>query len=114
MAEEKIYENKIKKYIDNKGCWYVKYFANSFTKKGVPDLLICANGYFLAVEVKAEHGKASYLQIYNRNKIRKAGGISIILYPDKFDEFKHLIECLIDGNLDEALTLQYDFDYEKR
>lgn len=94
MAQEKQFENKIKKYLDQQGCWYVKYFANSFTKSGIPDLIACVNGYFVAIEVKASNGKPSKLQVYNRDKIREAGGISIILYPDQWDKFEKLIHDL--------------------
>lgn len=59
-----------------------------------PDLLVCCNGYFVAVEVKAKNGKPSELQLYNRETIRKAGGYAIILYPDKWEEFKIFIENL--------------------
>lgn len=33
---EKAFENKIKKYLNDKGCWNVKFFANSFTRSGIP------------------------------------------------------------------------------
>mgnify|MGYP002518193168 CR=1 FL=1 len=95
MAAEKNFENKIKKYLDSQGCWYVKYFANRMTKSGIPDILACVNGYFLAIEVKAERGKPSPLQIHHRSKIREAGGMSIILYPDQFEDFKLLVNDLI-------------------
>lgn len=102
MAQEKTFENKIKKYLESKSCWYVKYFANGYTKSGIPDILACVNGYFVAIEVKAENGKPSELQFYHRNKIREAGGISVIIYPSQFTEFKMLIEDLIErpDNLD--------------
>lgn len=66
------------------------------TKSGIPDILACVNGYFVAIEVKAQNGKPSDLQLYNVEKIREAGGIAIILYPDGFDEFKKLILELIE------------------
>ena len=88
MAGEKLFENKIKKFLKEQGCWYVKFFANRMTKTGIPDLLCCVNGYFVAVEVKGEKGKPSDLQIWNRDKIRESGGIAIVLYPDQFDDFK--------------------------
>lgn len=95
MKGEKRFETKIKKFLDEKGCYYVKFFANSFTKAGVADLLICCNGYFVAAEIKDTKGKPSSLQIYNRNLVRKSGGISIILYPNQFEDFKLLINDLI-------------------
>lgn len=91
MAQEKIFENKIKKFLDEQNCWYVKFFANGYTKKGVPDLLCCVNGNFLAIEVKAENGKASELQKLNIEKIKQAGGRAMILKPSMFEEFRKLI-----------------------
>ena len=94
MAQEKSFENKIKKYLKDNDCWYVKYFANRMTKSGIPDILACVNGSFVAIEVKATNGKPSELQLYHREEIRKAKGISIILYPEQFEDFKLLIDDL--------------------
>ena len=92
---EKKFENKLKKYLDSKGAWYVKYFANAYTPSGIPDILVSLNGYFIAIEVKAENGKPSDLQLYNLNKIAKSGGIGILLYPSGFKDFKNYIEKVI-------------------
>ena len=94
MASEKIFETKVKKYIEDSGGFYVKFFANRMTKKGIPDVLACVNGYFVAVEVKAQNGRPSELQIYHCRKIRDAGGFAFILYPSGFDRFKAFIEGL--------------------
>lgn len=94
MAQEKIFETKIKNYIESMGGWQVKFFANSMTKKGIPDILSCVNGYFVAIEVKAQNGKPSELQLYNVRKINQAGGFAFILYPSKFEEFKSFIKDL--------------------
>lgn len=95
MAQEKLFENKIKKYLEQHGCWYVKYFANAYTRSGIPDLIACIGGWFVAIEVKAQNGKATDLQKYQRDKIREAGGISIVLYPDQFEDFKLLVNDLL-------------------
>lgn len=60
---------------------------------------MCCNGYFLGVELKAENGKPSELQKYQIEKIKKSGGIGLILYPKDFDEFKFLIESLLKEKL---------------
>jgi hypothetical protein len=95
MAAEKNFENKIKKYLEDHNYWYIKYFANSYTKSGIPDILACINGYFVAIEVKASNGKPSELQFHHRRKIRESGGISIILYPEQWNDFTLLIDDLI-------------------
>lgn len=108
MAEEKRFEERIKKFLTERGCYYVKYFANRNTKSGIPDILACVRGRWVAIEVKAATGRASELQLYNRRKIREAGGISIILYPDQFDEFKRLILQIETGNFQNYMQLAFD------
>lgn len=66
------------------------------TKVGVPDILACVNGYFVGIEVKAQNGRPSELQIWNREQIRKSGGISIIVYPNQWEGLKMLIDDLIE------------------
>lgn len=95
MGAEKNFENKVKKYLKSKGIWHVKYFANSFTPMGIPDVLGVVNGRFLAIELKAENGKTSPLQEYNINEIKRCGGIAIVLKPSGFETFKKLIEELL-------------------
>ena len=75
----------------------MKFFANGFTKKGVPDILACVNGRFVGIEVKSEDGKASPLQIRNMEKIQDCGGVGIILYPQYFDSFKAMMESLLES-----------------
>ena len=94
MGPEKRFENKVKKFIEDHGGWYVKFFANRMTKEGIPDILACVNGYFVAIEVKAQSGHPSELQLHHCSKIRKAGGFAFVLYPSGFDDFKQFIHGL--------------------
>ena len=94
MTAEKTFENKVKKYIEDQDGWQVKFFANRMTKTGIPDILACINGYFLAIEVKAQNGRPSELQKYNVRKIIEAGGYAIILYPQDWELFKELVNFL--------------------
>ena len=102
MAQEKQFENRIKKFLKEQGCYFIKYWGGGqFTKSGIPDLLICCNGYFVAVEVKAENGKPSDLQLWNIEEIKKAGGIAMVLYPNQFEDFQNfifLLKNVIDNN----------------
>ena len=95
MAAEKSFENKVKKFLEEQGCYFIKYWGGGqFTKAGIPDLLVCCNGHFLGVELKAPNGKPSELQLWNIEKIKEAGGIGLVLYPSDFDSFKKLIHDL--------------------
>lgn len=97
MASEKAFENKIKAYLKSQNIWHVKFFANRMTKVGVPDILACVNGRFVAIEVKAANGKPSEIQLWNIRKIKESSGIAMVLYPDQFDIFKDLIQDILEG-----------------
>ena len=99
MAQEKNFENKIKSYLKSIGAYFIKTHGDRFSKVGTPDIIACVNGYFVAVEVKAENGKPSDLQLYHLEQIRKAGGYSVLLYPKDFEDFKNYCENLLTSQL---------------
>lgn len=92
MAAEKIFENEIKKFLKSENCWFVKFWAGPYSKSGIPDILCVVNSIFIGIEVKAEKGKPSDLQLYNLKKINECNGIGIILYPKDFDKFKTIVK----------------------
>lgn len=98
MAQEKNFENKIKAWLKDHDCYFVKFFANRMTKTGVPDILASVNGYFVGIEVKAQNGRPSELQLYNVRKIRESGGFAYIVYPSGWDELKEILTGLLKDN----------------
>lgn len=103
MAGEKNFENRIKRFLRENKVWHVKFFANAFTRKGVPDLLCCVAGHFVAVEVKAEDGRVSELQRLQLKGIADSLGFAIVLRPGDFDTFRHFVMSLMDNDLDLAM-----------
>lgn len=95
MASEKQFENKIKRYLKERGCYRVKYHGNYFSESGTPDILACVNGYFLAIEVKAQDGHPSELQLVKIADIRKAGGFGYVAYPSGWNRLKDIIDGLL-------------------
>lgn len=70
-------QKKIIKHLEANGAWVVKVI--SANKNGVPDVLACLGGHFVAVEVKAP-GKLSTLkplQQWQLDQITKAGGTAM-------------------------------------
>ena len=105
MAQEKNFENKIKRYIEELGGWQVKFFANRMTKNGIPDLLCCVGGYFVGIEVKAQNGHPSALQLHHCSEIRKAGGFAFIVYPSGWEQLKVFLTGLKHGYFDTDIPL---------
>lgn len=108
MAAEKQFENKVKTFLKDSGCWFLKYWGGAaYTRSGIPDILVCCKGWFMAVEVKAPNGKPSDLQIYNLRQIDRAGGLAILLYPKDYDMFKRLVENPDNKKLYEVLKSKW-------
>ena len=107
MAEEKQFENKVKKYLQSVGVYalgtpddkmpvtsvgyYEKRHGNMFTKKGLPDLHICIHGKSIDVELKAQKGLVDEMQLFMLKQINTCGGCGVLLYPSHFEQFKTLI-----------------------
>ena len=112
IAAEKNFENRVKKFLEEKNCWFLKYWGGAaYTKAGIPDLLVCCNGRFLGVEIKAPNGKPSPLQIYNLKKIDEAGGFGVLLYPNEWELFKNFVDCLIEKDFENA---SYNYELLKK
>lgn len=58
--------------------WWVKVHGGPMQRAGVPDLLVCYGGRFLAVEVKVPGGRATRLQAETMGRIREAAGWTIV------------------------------------
>ena len=108
MAGEKLFENRVKKWLQSEGIypagcpiqemsaplcgWYFKVWGGGFQKSGIPDLIINVNGFFMGVELKADHGSPSELQKKNVGMINQGNGVGIILYPTGFNDFKEIVK----------------------
>lgn len=94
MAEEKNFENRLKSYLRSKGAYVVKIWGGGFQVSGIPDLIVCYKGNFIAIEVKAEKGIVSELQKSHIRQIQKAEGYGFILRPSDFEKFKEIFEAI--------------------
>ena len=93
--KEKAVENKIKKWLKDKGYWFFKVHGSIFQPAGIPDILACINGKFVAIEVKrTKGGVVSPLQKAQIEKIKENGGIAGV--ANSMDEF---LEILKEGKL---------------
>lgn len=92
---EKQFETKVKQFLKSHNIWFTKIWGGGFQKAGIPDILACVNGRFVAIELKGSSGKPTELQKYNIKKINESNGVGIILYPKDFERFKKLILDLL-------------------
>jgi hypothetical protein len=74
LKESKL-QAKIKKYLKEIGAFVVN--TTVVYPAGCPDLLVCYQGKFIGIEVKTGTNESD-LQKYQRDKINKCGGLSIV------------------------------------
>lgn len=98
MAQEKNFENKVKRYLESIGCYnfgtpnhqlkepigyYEKRWGGGqFTKTGLPDMHVVLHGVSVEVELKAPNGKPSAMQLKHLSMIRECGCYGFILVED--------------------------------
>lgn len=98
--KEKYYENKLKAWLKHRGAWLLKYWGGGvYTRAGVPDLLVCYKGRFIAIEVKGEHGRISDAQREEMALIEEAGGIGIFYFPGMENAVDRIFD-MIDAGLE--------------
>ena len=107
MAKEQDYQRKIIKYLESVGAYVVKVVAAS--KKGVPDIIACYKGSFIAIEVKTPltRHNTTKLQDYNLKKVREAEGYAIVAVEveDLFATLS-LIDALHIISCEDGVTLE--------
>jgi len=71
---------KIKDYLKTvDGLFFFKEHGGRYGTGGIPDLIICYAGRFVAFEVKNEKGKTTVLQELTIRQIKKAGGFATVV-----------------------------------
>ncbi|MBR2579520.1 MAG: VRR-NUC domain-containing protein [Clostridia bacterium] len=69
--------NQILKYLKSlPECFAFKEHGGLYGTSGIPDIIVCYKGKFVAFEVKTEKGKLSKLQEMTIAKIQKANGMA--------------------------------------
>lgn len=97
--KESLFQKKVIAFIKSlPNTWIVNIWGGGFMKAGIPDLLICINGRFMALELKREGGIVSPLQERNIKLINEAGGIGMVLFPDDFEKFKEYASAVANGD----------------
>ena len=74
MAERDIVAAILRLLKKTPGCFCWKEHGGMYGTAGIPDIIACINGRFVAFEVKTPTGKLTRLQEITIERIRAAGG----------------------------------------
>jgi Holliday junction resolvase len=82
--ERKVKE-KVVTVLKEYGAYYFFPATYGLGRAGVPDIIACYNGFFVAIECKAGKGTTTALQERELHRIRMAGGLALVINETNID-----------------------------
>jgi len=99
-------ESKVKaavvKLIKQYGAYYFFPATHGYGRSGVPDIICCVKGKFLAIECKAQGKQPTALQDREINAIRTAQGIAAVARETNLDMIEQILKELTDDSNEEG------------
>lgn len=79
--QERNLRQQIRRYLSGKdgSAAFAAFAQTASATAGLPDIILCYKGWFVAVEVKTPRGKLSERQKYVRDHILEAGGLYLVV-----------------------------------
>jgi hypothetical protein len=102
---ETLFKDRVRKDLKTlPSTWFVK--IQQVAIRGIPDFLLCVDGLFIAIELKASRlAKRDPLQEWTLEAIAKCGGRAFICYPENWDDTFQSIKEIADNSA-EYVTIE--------
>ena len=91
---EKKVKDKVVAILKQHGAYYFFPATYGMGRAGVPDIIICHRGLFVAVECKAGKGRTTALQERELAAIRKANGIAVVVNETNIDLVQRILTTI--------------------
>jgi Holliday junction resolvase len=92
MTPEAKVKAKLYKIMKEWGVYYFSPVSGGYGKSGVPDIICCYKGRFLAIECKAGKNKPTLLQEAEMEKIRAAQGVAMVINEDNIELLEQILK----------------------
>ena len=105
-TKESKLEEQVEKFMNDKGIWQLARYQAQSNQNGLPDRLYLYKGFLLGLELKADGGKPTKLQLKKLKAINDNGGIGLIVKDVKI--VRYLI-TILDYYTDDKIRHYYIF-----
>ena len=92
MTPEAKVKAKVVAVLKKAGVYYFYPVTGGYGASGVPDIIVCCNGFFFAIECKAGNNKPTALQERNMQQIRDNGGVAVVVNEENL----HIVQEVLD------------------
>lgn len=86
LTPEKKVKNKVTSLLKERGAYYFYPVTGGFGRSGVPDIIACYYGRFIAIECKAGSNTLTALQRKNMDEILRCHGHALQVNEDNIYE----------------------------
>jgi Holliday junction resolvase len=91
MTPEAKVKKKVVDVLKKNGAYYFFPATGGYGRSGVPDIVCCYRGVFVAIECKAGTNKPTPLQQAEMGKIKQAQGFVLVVNEDNIDDVTTLL-----------------------
>jgi hypothetical protein len=84
-------KDKVTKLLKSHNVYYFFPVTGGYGVSGIPDIVCCHNGRFIAIECKAGKNKTTALQDRQLEMIRQSGGIALVINEENIHEVENII-----------------------
>ena len=97
MTPEAKVKKAVKQLLDANAVYHFSPVQNGMGRAGIPDIICCYFGTFIAIECKAGKGKGktTALQDMELAKIQQAGGTALVINEENIDLVKQTLKELL-------------------
>lgn len=81
----------VTKMLDKNGVYYFYPATHGYGRSGIPDIICCLKGKFIAIECKAGKNRPTALQDRELSRIHKAGGKAFVANENNVDDLEHIL-----------------------
>jgi hypothetical protein len=92
---EKKVKNSVRKILTRLGIYHFMPPGMGLGRSGIPDIIGCYNGSFIAIECKAGRGQLTALQARELGSIKAAGGFAVVVREDTLEELEQELQAWI-------------------
>jgi Holliday junction resolvase len=94
LTPEAKVKKKVKDELDKMGVYHFSPMQNGMGRAGIPDIIGCFEGQFIAIECKAGKGTTTALQERELTRIQNAGGYALVVNEHNITQLQEITEWI--------------------
>lgn len=98
MTPERAVKRRVTVLLKARGAYFFYPVTGGYGMSGVPDIVACFHGYFIAIECKAGKNTTTALQRKNLDAIMQAGGVALVVNENNVEDVARILDGLSPRN----------------